>query len=82
VAEAVDALEKEKSGKSGAADFIAKTREELRRTSFPTGGEVRDTTIIVIVSVIFFAVYLFLVDQAWTYILEGLTWLVNKIAGF
>jgi hypothetical protein len=35
----------------------------------------------VIISVIFFAIYLFLIDQAWTYILQALTWVVNKIAG-
>ncbi|MCV4614104.1 preprotein translocase subunit SecE, partial [Escherichia coli] len=60
---------------------IRHTREELARTSFPSADELRNTTIIVIISVIFFAIYLFLVDQAWTDILEGLTWLVNKIAG-
>jgi len=81
VSEAVDTLQ-EGSKKGGVGDFIRKTREELGRTSFPSSEDVRNTTIIVIVSVIFFAIYLFLVDQAWTYILEGLTWLVNKIAGF
>jgi preprotein translocase subunit SecE len=35
----------------------------------------------VIVNVIFFAIYLFLIDHAWAYILEGFTWLINKIAG-
>jgi preprotein translocase SecE subunit len=45
------------------------------------GEFVKHTTIIVIVSVIFFAAYLFLIDHGWTYLLEGLTWLVNKIAG-
>jgi preprotein translocase SecE subunit len=67
--------------KEGIGDFIQKTREELGRTTFPSGDEVRKTTIIVIISVIFFAVYLYLVDKGWTYVLEALTWLVNKIAG-
>ena len=62
-------------------DFIAKTRQELDKTSFPSSSDVQSTTIIVIVSVLFFAAYLFLVDRGWVYILEGLTWLVNKIAG-
>jgi len=78
VSEAVDTGSK----KEGVGDFIRHTREELGRTSFPSSEDVRNTTIIVIVSVIFFAIYLFLVDQAWVYILEALTWLVNKIAGF
>lgn len=81
MSEAVDTL-KESSKKEGVGDFIRHTREELGRTTFPSSEDVRNTTIIVIVSVIFFAIYLFLVDQAWTYILEALTWLVNKIAGF
>ena len=53
----------------------------MDKTTFPSSSDVRGTTIIVILNVIFFALYLFLVDHAWTYILDGLTWVVNKIAG-
>ena len=67
--------------KEGIGEFIKKTREELDRTTFPGSEEVRNTTIIVLISIMFFAAYLFVIDQAWTYILEGLTWLVNQIAG-
>ena len=67
--------------KEGIGDFVQKTREEMSRTTFPTGDEVRKTTIIVVISVIFFAIYLFLIDKGWVYVLDGLTWLVNKIAG-
>ena len=67
--------------KEGIGDFIQKTREEMSRTTFPSGEEVRKTTIIVVINVIFFALYLFLVDKGWTYVLEGFTWLVNRIAG-
>ena len=81
MSEAVDTLEKG-SKKEGVGEFIRETREELNRTSFPSSEDVRNTTIIVIVSVIFFAVYLFLIDQGWTYVLQGITWLVNKLAGF
>ncbi len=72
---------KDSSRKEGVGDFIRHTREELSRTTFPSSEDVRNTTVIVIIAVIFFAIYLFLVDHAWTYILEGLTWAVNKIAG-
>ena len=65
----------------GVGDFIQKTRGELDKTSFPSSEDVRNTTLIVIVSVLFFAAYLFLVDRAWVYILEGFTWVINKIAG-
>ena len=81
MAEAVDTLDKG-SNKEGVGEFVKKTREELTRTTFPSYDEVRNTTIIVIISVIFFALYLFLIDQVWTYALEGLTWAINKIAGF
>jgi preprotein translocase subunit SecE len=65
----------------GVGDFVQKTRAELDKTTFPSSDDVQSTTIIVIVSVIFFAAYLFLVDRAWVYILEGLTLVINKIAG-
>jgi preprotein translocase SecE subunit len=76
VAEA--AVEKKREG---VGEFIKQTRAELDRTTFPSSDDVKNTTIIVIVSVIFFAIYLFLIDQAWVYILEFLTWVVNKLAG-
>ncbi len=79
MSEAVDTLDNKK--KEGVGEFIQHTREELDKTTFPSSDDVKKTTMIVIISVIFFALYLFLVDQAWTYILEGLTWLVNKIVG-
>jgi len=67
--------------KEGIGEFVKHTRAELDKTSFPSSEDVKNTTIIVIVSVIFFAAYLFLIDHGWTYLLDGLTWLVNKIAG-
>jgi len=36
---------------------------------------------IVIVSVIFFAAYLFVVDRTWAYVIDGLGWLVGKLMG-
>jgi preprotein translocase SecE subunit len=80
VSEAVDTV-KDSKKKQGVGEFVRETREELARTSFPSSEDVRNTTIIVIIAVIFFAIYLFLVDQGWTYGLQGLTWVVNKIAG-
>ena len=83
MSEAVDTLGggKNKGGKESVGEFVRKTREELDKTSFPSSNDVKNTTIITIISVIFFAVYLFLVDKGWTYVIEGLTWLVNRIAG-
>jgi preprotein translocase subunit SecE len=80
MSEAVDILDKGKK-KEGIGEFVQKTREELKKTTFPSSDDVKNTTIIVVISVIFFALYLFLVDHAWTYILDGLNWVVNKLAG-
>lgn len=79
MSEAVDTIPEKRSG--GAVEFVGEVREELKKTSFPSGEDVRNTTIIVIVNVIFFAIFLFLIDQAWVYILFGLEWLINKAAG-
>jgi preprotein translocase SecE subunit len=67
--------------KEGIGEFISKTRAELDKTSFPSSNDVKNTTIIVIANVIFFALYLFLIDMGWTYVVEAFTWAVNKIAG-
>jgi preprotein translocase SecE subunit len=80
VSEAVDTLDKG-AKKESVGEFVRKTREEIDRTTFPSSEDVRNTTIVVIIAVIFFALYLFVIDQMWTYFLEGLTWLVNSIAG-
>lgn len=71
----------EKNEKVGVGEFIKQTREELDKVSFPSSEDVRGTTIIVVANVIFFAIFLFLVDHAWTYIIDGFTWLVNKLVG-
>lgn len=80
MSEAVDSLEKGKK-KESVGEFVGKTREELDKTTFPSSDDVWKTTAIVIIAVVFFAVYLFLVDQIWVYLLQGLTWVVNAIFG-
>jgi preprotein translocase SecE subunit len=85
VSEAVDTLEKNggnNDGKRGVGEFIRETREELDKVSYPSSEDVRGTTIIVILNVIFFAIFLFLVDHGWSYAISGLEWLVNRLAGF
>jgi len=82
VSEAVAmANEEHQEKKGGVGDFIEKTRAELDKTSFPSSHDVKNTTIIVVVSVLFFALYLFLVDRMWVYVVDAFTWLVNQIAG-
>jgi preprotein translocase subunit SecE len=82
VAEAINASEgTKKEGKESVGEFVRKTREEFDKTTFPSSEDVRNTTLVVIISVIFFAAYLFVVDQGWVQILNGLTWLINKLVG-
>jgi len=52
----------------------------MKRVSWPGFHEVRNTTLITLVAVIFFAVYLFAVDQALSRLILGLDWLIEKLA--
>ena len=54
----------------------------MRRVTWPGLKEVQNTTIITVIAVIFFAVYLFAVDQALSRLILGLDWLLEKIARF
>ena len=74
-----EAKSAESSG--GVGGFIRATREEWDKSTFPSSDDVRNTTVIVLISVVFVAVYLYLVDLGWVKLLEGLTYAVNWIAG-
>jgi preprotein translocase subunit SecE len=80
VSEAIGSPEK-KTGGTGVGEFVRETREEMRKVSFPSSEDVRGTTLIVIINVIFFAIFLFVVDHTWAYVLNGFEWLVNQLAG-
>jgi preprotein translocase subunit SecE len=56
-------------------------RSEMKRVSWPTFEDVRNTTVIVLINVVFFAVFLFLVDQGWGYTIRGFDWAVGKLFG-
>ena len=58
------------------ATFVRDTRAEMRRVSWPTANEVKNTTIITLVAVVFFALYLFGVDRVWAFLIDHLrVWL-------
>jgi len=61
--------------------FVRDVRAELKRVSWPTAKDVKNTTIITLIAVVFFATYLFLVDQALARLINGIAWLVNKLFG-
>ena len=60
--------------------FLHDVRAEMKRVSWPTLHHVQNTTLITLVAVIFFAVYLFAVDQALSRLILGLDWLLEKLA--
>jgi preprotein translocase subunit SecE len=56
--------------------YFRDTRAEMRRVSWPTATEVKNTTIITLVAVVFFALYLFGVDRVWAFLIDHLrVWL-------
>ena len=61
--------------------FLHDVRAEMRRVSWPSVKEIQNTTIITLIAVVFFALYLFLVDTGMTQFVLGLQWLLAKIAG-
>ena len=52
--------------------YIRDTRAEMRRVSWPTVNGVKNTTIITLIAVIFFAVYLFGIDRVWAFLIDHL----------
>lgn len=54
------------------AQFLRDVRAEMRRVSWPSANEVKNTTIITLIAVIFFAIYLFLIDRVWAFLIDRL----------
>ena len=63
------------------AQFLRDVRAEMNRVSWPSASDVKNTTIITLIAVIFFAVYLLLVDRIWTFLLNQLNHLLQKLTG-
>jgi preprotein translocase subunit SecE len=59
--------------------FLRDVRAEMKRVSWPTLKEVKNTTIITVVAVIFFAVYLWGVDHAIVQLGRFGGWLLSLI---
>jgi preprotein translocase subunit SecE len=52
--------------------FFIEVNAEVRKVTWPTFKEVRDTTIVVIIAVFLFGIFLYLVDMALHQLLEQL----------
>jgi preprotein translocase subunit SecE len=72
----------QQSGPARIVQFLRDVRAEMRRVSWPTVTNVKNTTIITLIAVIFFSVYLFAIDQGLSRLILGLDWLIEKIARF
>ncbi len=70
------------AGPARIVQFFHDVRAEMKRVSWPTLNHVQNTTIITLIAVVFFAVYLFVVDQALSRLILGLDWLIEKVARF
>jgi preprotein translocase SecE subunit len=57
--------------------FLHDTRAEMRRVSWPGANMVKNTTLITLVAVVFFALYLFAIDRVWAFLIEHLRTLLG-----
>ncbi len=60
-------------------NFVHDTRAEMKRVSWPSAKEVKNTTIITIIAVIFFAIYLWGVDQIIVQLGNFAAWLLSLV---
>ena len=61
--------------------FLSDVRAEMKRVSWPTTDEVKNTTIVTLIAVVFFATYLYAVDRGLTLLITQLERLVNWLVG-
>jgi preprotein translocase subunit SecE len=59
------------------AVFLHDVRSEMRRVSWPSTTEIKNTTIITLIAMIFFAAYLFGVDEIWAFLIGQLVKLLG-----
>ena len=52
------------------ADFLIATEAEINKVSWTTGKRLRQDTVVVLITVMLMAVYLFGMDQAWRWLLS------------
>ena len=57
--------------------FLHEVRLEMRRVTWPTRDEIKNTTVITLIAMVFFAAYLFGVDEIWAFLIGQLTKLLG-----
>jgi len=55
--------------------FLSEVRNELKRVTWPSQKEVYATTVVVILTSVFFGVYLFALDQV---LIKSVEWIFHK----
>jgi preprotein translocase subunit SecE len=55
--------------------FLSEVRNELKRVTWPTQKEVYATTVVVILTSVFFGIYLFMVD---TILFNSVQWILRR----
>jgi preprotein translocase subunit SecE len=73
-----ETLERLKSGPQRLMDFLRDVRSEMRKVVTPSRAEVQSMTIVVLVTVVVFAVYFAVVDYV---ISHGIEWMLHKTTG-
>lgn len=66
---------------AGIGQYLRDVRAEMKRVSWPNATMVKNTTIITLIAVVFFSVYLFLVDQGMAWLIYGIDWVISKLLG-
>lgn len=55
--------------------------QEMKKVSWPTRTEVVNTTIITVIVVIFFSLFLWVSDISLSYLIHGIEWAAKKVFG-
>ena len=66
---------------ANARQFWREVVQEMKKVSWPTRTEVVNTTIITVVVVIFFAIFLWAADISLSYAIHGIEWVSRKVFG-
>ena len=75
-------IKKEEGFVERTGNFINETRAEMRRVDWPSATQVKNTTIITLIAVVFFALYLYAVDQSFTFLIAQLSRLLGWLISF
>ncbi len=72
-------IAKPKNWLANVRQFWREITLEMKKVSWPTRTEVINTTIITIIVVFFFALFLFVADILLSYGVQGIEWVVKKV---